>query len=604
MRTTERFGTIRLMILSFLALAMGACGKESVLASQDKGVTVGFIAEGRPDTKTVLNAETGSFSWKEADRIALWAKDRDGNSVLRNHVFSVSAKQFNDGALFAAVIPSPMEEGEYDYFLTYPLPESVSGRVAEFSLPYIQDGKAGGGTTLCISGWTKGKNLTEVNPEYPVETGLRARLHHLLHYLRFRCPEGGNPPGEKVCRIIFDMPQDVAGTVAVDLTDGSATLRNGVNTMIITPVSPAEEGDYLCAGIFPPLQTYGEDDAMRVTVCYESKYAEIPPISLRGRSFEAGHITSVPLRHAGLKDYMFLRFTLRDNHLGEDVQRITLTLPEGSFWPELGSRFLVYSKEDGSEILAGDSFSFRTALAKQFRALSGKEISVEYESENAIVYGTVTIPDLNAVTSADLDLVCPYLLFEDFSGIQDFSSDDQHATSDPGSKDPHSFGFGDSWSIARGGGKAGAAVRMAARRELFVSYDSRCDSAPLSGIKAGKRPAVRLTFDYSMGRQEGSYVFSAPKRGVTVHVGWCDNLNGMKSGDTDGTFPGEFYINEESGSYDNIDHEYTLEIPDMANDRRISWREVAEFGPIGNGTYWVYLDNIRVSIVKQGQNKQ
>ena len=38
----------------------------------------------------------------------------------------------------------------------------------------------------------------------------------------------------------------------------------------------------------------------------------------------------------------------------------------------------------------------------------------------------------------------------------------------------------------------------------------------------------------------------------------------------------------------------------MTNARRISWREVAD-GTSGtsNGTYWLYLDNVRVSIAKQ-----
>ena len=397
--------------------------------------------------------------------------------------------------------------------------------------------------------------------------------------------------------IEFTMPQAVAGTVTVDLTDGSASLSDGVTTISLEPQAPFGEESYVSAAIYPPSVAYGEHDVMNVTLYSANHYSDITPIILRGRTFPAGHITGVPLRPSEIKDYFSLTFTLAGNNLGQDVQKLTLTLPEGVNWPDSGSNVLEYADADGSLLLVGESFRISTRSESDFRALSGQGVTVSYESADAIVSGVLTLPDLSTAVSAGAELHCPYLLFEDFSGIVSFNSGDKHSDSNMGDKSPYTFG--DGWSVARAGGSDGKAVRMAAHRETSVTYDSRCDSAPLRGIKDGSSVDVVLTFNYSMNREEGG-IGSGPKLGATVHVGWNDNLNGISSGNTSGTFVESFYVNENTGSYDNIDKEHSTAIPGMTNARRISWREVAD-GTSGtsNGTYWLYLDNVRVSIAKQ-----
>lgn len=426
---------------------------------------------------------------------------------------------------------------------------------------------------------------------------LRAGMHHILHYLRFYIPQGCNLLGEAVESIEFTMPQAVAGTVTVDLTDGSASLSDGVTTISLEPQAPFGEESYVSAAIYPPSVAYGEHDVMNVSLYSANHYSDLTPIILNGRTFPAGHITGVPLRPYEIKDYFSLTFTLAGNNLGQDVQKLTLTLPEGVNWPDSGSNVLEYADADGSLLLVGESFRISTRSESDFRALSGQGVTVSYESADAIVSGVLTLPDLSTAVSAGAELHCPYLLFEDFSGIISFNSGDKHSASNMGDKSPYTFG--DGWSVARAGGSEGKAVRMAAHREWMATYDSRCDSAPLRGIKDGSSVDVVLTFSYSMNREEGG-LGSAPKLGATVHVGWNDNLDGISSGNTSGTFVESFHVNEETGSYDNIDKEHSTAIPGMNNARRISWREVAD-GTSGtsNGTYWLYLDNVRVSIAKQ-----
>lgn len=591
---------IRITALCLMAF-LNACSKEAEETLPTADVRVGFVVDKEDSrTRTSLDASSGLFSWEESDKISLWAKDAGGEFVLNAQEFSVSALGYGTGqAYFTSTIAAPMAEGDYSYFICYPLPTSVQDNNLTFMLDAVQDGKAGNGSGICLSGWTAGPALPRVDISAPLgESAMpRAGMHHILHYLKFYIPQGCNLLGEEIESLEFTMPQAVAGTVTVDLTDGSASLSDAVSTVSIEPQSPFGEESYVSAAIYPPSVAYGEHDVMNVSLYSANHYSDLTPIILNGRTFPAGHITGVPLRPYEIKDYFSLTFTLAGNNLGQDVQKLTLTLPEGVNWPDSGSNVLEYADADGSLFLVGESFRLSTRSRSAFSALSGQSVSVSYESADAIVSETLILPDLSSAVSAGAELHCPYLLFEDFSGIVSFNSGDKHSASNLGDKSPYTFG--DGWSVARAGGSEGKAVRMAAHREWMATYDSRCDSAPLRGIKDGSSVDVVLTFNYSMNREEGG-LGSAPKLGATVHVGWNDNLDGISSDNTSGTFVESFHVNEETGSYDNIDKEHSTAIPGMTNARRISWREVAD-GTSGtsNGTYWLYLDNVRVSIAKQ-----
>ena len=580
---------------------LNACSKEAEETLPTADVRVGFVVDKEDSrTRTSLDASSGLFSWEESDKISLWAKDAGGEFVLNAQEFSVSALGYGTGqAYFTSTIAAPMAEGDYSYFICYPLPTSVQDNNLTFMLDAVQDGKAGNGSGICLSGWTAGPALPRVDISAPLgESAMpRAGMHHILHYLKFYIPQGCNLLGEEIESLEFTMPQAVAGTVTVDLTDGSASLSDAVSTVSIEPQSPFGEESYVSAAIYPPSVAYGEHDVMNVSLYSANHYSDLTPIILNGRTFPAGHITGVPLRPYEIKDYFSLTFTLAGNNLGQDVQKLTLTLPEGVNWPDSGSNVLEYADADGSLFLVGESFRLSTRSRSAFSALSGQSVSVSYESADAIVSETLILPDLSSAVSAGAELHCPYLLFEDFSGIVSFNSGDKHSASNLGDKSPYTFG--DGWSVARAGGSEGKAVRMAAHREWMATYDSRCDSAPLRGIKDGSSVDVVLTFNYSMNREEGG-LGSAPKLGATVHVGWNDNLDGISSDNTSGTFVESFHVNENTGSYDYIDKEHSTAIPGMTNARRISWREVAD-GTSGtsNGTYWLYLDNVRVSIAQQ-----
>ena len=578
---------------------MSAC-TSSIQKPADGPVRVAFALSDE-DTKTVLEPASGFFSWETDDRIAVWAYVASGSSVLESQPFTLLARgNSNRRAYFTSVLPSAMTEGDYSYYLAYPYPESVSGTTAVFALPSVQDGKASGGTGICVSDRVAAGALQPFDETAPVDQTLsfNAGLRHILHYLRFYVPEGCNILGEPIKSIEFTMPQPTAGEVQVNVLDRSASLSGGGNKIKLNLEELLAENEFAAAGIFPPQSTYAEGDYMNIRVFSENAYSDLEPISLAGRNFQAGHITSVPMRITSIGQIYNIYFSFVSNNLGEEVQKITVSLPSPITSDGVSRRDFVFSHEDGSAISLGETFRISTIEAAEFAALSSLSASVTYESENAIVSESLSFPALGqSDTSCSFSLNCPYLFFEDFSTLEAFSSNDAYESGfSTGSKSGvYLPNVAKGWTAARAGGQAGAAIRLAARRETSARYPARCDSPQLTGIKKGHNVSLKLSFDYSMDRQE----LGSSKVGQTVYVGWTTETGALSSSSESGTFPASFYINETAGSYTNIDKTYELVLNDMDSSKRLSIRTNTEFNlSPNNSTCWLYIDNIKVTITK------
>ena len=576
-----------------------ACSRLDSQELAPSSVKVGF-ALSDPQTKTVLDPLQGLFSWEDGDNVSLWAESAIGDEVLSAQPFSLQARSPRGSlAYFSSVLSSAMPQGSYTYRMTYPAALSYSDGVALFNLPSTQDGLSSGGASIMLSDAIIGPELTPLDNTSPIDqsTLLDFRLHHLLHYLRFYIPQGCNILGEDIEKIVYSMPEGISGDVKVNIKDGSSSIENAVSTQTLLLSQPIGEQEFVSAAIFPPSRTYGQEDKLNIRIFSRNHYSDLEPISLAGRNFAAGHITSVALRPQSLGSVYRVILSLDSNNLGEDVQKITLTFPSAITWEGVSYSSMEFTKEDLSVIGIGDSFELRTIEQSEFAALPGQKVTVSYESENAIVSEEITLSAEFGSTVMEVSLNCPYLLFEDFSCIgADFNSGDKHSTSNLGNKDPYYIPSG--WSVARAGGSAGTAVRLAAHRETVNNMPSRCDSPLLSGLKDGSTVKLSLSFNYSMNRQEGG-LGSKPKLGCTVYVGWTTKTGDLKSGDESGTFPDSFYLNETTGSYTNIDKLFQTTLLDMDNTKRLSIRQENEVKvDFTNGTYWLYLDNIKASIAK------
>lgn len=564
------------------------------------------------ESRTAINDDADGFEWQDGDRISVWARNSEGEYALDNQVFRILAKGFEkDKAYFTSTLPSPMASGTYTYNIVYPVPEAVQGTEAQFTIPSVQDGKVSGGIDVTVSSPFAGQALQPMEESgfAGVATGtMSAQMHHLLHFLRFYIQPGDNLLGEPVRKIRFSMPKAVAGTLTADITDPSSTsVADGSTEMVLLLEEPLEEStsssrQYSVAGIIPPASEYSVTDCMEITLYSENKIGMVSTVSLAGRSFEAGHVTGVRLIPNSVRDYYTITFRIDGNNLGEDLQSITLTLPDGLCWPGSSSSEFAYSKEDGSLIVTGDSFSIKAETEADYLQLSGKEVSVRYESEDAIVMETITLPQLEGTVKATASLSVPYLYYEDFSTLaDDFSFDDNYSGGfNTGSKAGHEFMPG--WSGGRVGGSAGTAIRIACRREVSARYWARCDSPFLTGLKhtaeefasLGKDIRIKVQFTYSANRQEGGGIIG--NKGQTFYFG-CTSASGvLKSGDDSGTFDSGVGINETDGSYTNTPHLAERSLSGMGNNIRLSWRTYPDYYAVGNGTYFLYLDNIKVTI--------
>lgn len=591
--------------MAFTALAgllCFSCGLD--YDSHDSSVEVALGVSGSSaDTKTSPNSEYNRFFWDKGDKVAVWAKAEDGSYSFENQIFYLlsSTTSPRSVAWFTSTLSSAMTEGTYTYYMCYPLPESVNGTVATFTVPSAQNGDLSGGSDITVAVPVNGEALGPIPEDGVVGDKTLVQMKHLLHFLRFYIPEGKNILGEPVKKIILSMPQRVAGKIEVDVADlSNKTVSEGKSVMEVEleeylQESTSSERYYAGVAILPPENVYSSADSMDVKI-YTQNYYSALRYSLPGRSFEPGHVTSVSLKPETIGERYTIDFVLDSNNLGEEVQSLTLTLPEGVNWPGTDSNIYVYAHSDGSVIKVGDTFYLDTVDEGEFRALSSKQLSVSYDSESALVSQVVTIADLSEANNTQISLDCPYLFFEDFSSVESFNSGDKHSSANAGSKAPKVF---NGWSVARAGAQAGTAIRFAAHRETgFANYPARGDSPFLSGLKEGKTVSLNIEFNYSMGREEGG-LGSKPKASQTVYLGYITTSDNLESGDDTGTYPTSFTLNETTGSYTNINHLSQSTLTDVQAPIRLSWRTVTQtVWDTSNSTCWLYIDNVKVKISK------
>ena len=612
------------ILVSLSAISLLLCGCSEALEFEwDKPVKaeqckVAISVPRDGETKSAVNSSATGFVWLPGDKISVWAQNSAGTYTFSNQIFNIYERTYsNDEAYFTSTLSQPMAAGQYSYYICYPVPNKVNGTNAEFTIPQVQDGKASGGVDVTLSSKTTYSELKSGGTEWLGINPVPAQMHHLLHFLRFYIPKGANVLGEPVRRIELKMPKAIVGTLSVDVTSAStASLSGGKNTIVLDLAEPLTESDtenvYAVEGILPPSTAYGSKDFLEVTLFSDTKMAELDPISLNGRSFQAGHVTGVKMLPNQAKAYFEFSIHLTDNHLGQDVKTLTMTLPSDTSWPDSESNVYTFSKANGGLMVVGDTILIRTNDATAYRAMSGKQLTVSYESEDAIVSQSVTMPNLQSINHKTVDVEVPYLLFQDFSGITaDFHSYDEHSNSNPESKSGYEIIAGSGWYGARVGGKANTAIRISAHREFIANYPARCDSPFLTGLKnkAGtKAVKLRVQYNYSMNREEGPLDIDLvlPRVGLQVYLGYSTKSGAIASGVTNalinkphGTFGDYKLLTNETGDYNNINEEEDIILENMGNDRRITWKTDCEFsGSPTNSTCHLYLDNIRVSIAK------
>lgn len=553
-------------------------------------------------TRTEAGEDGLSTTWEADDRVALWAQGSNGRFVLEATPFDVYS-YIQDKCWFTAELGSPMPEGEYTYYATYPVPEAFDGTSATFTLSPTQDGRASSGSDIMIAIPDDGDALKALDPKELDHSELSLTMKHITHRLRFYCED--DLDGERIRRIDAVFPEDVCGTFSADIdSPGSGiSLIAGDNTVSLELQHPLDRSssrgrEYAFASILPT--TFSSGAEMKITAYTDTRIIRAASVDLSGKTLAAGHSAAVRIVPLKVSELYKLNFTIAGNNLGEDIQSLTLSAPDGCRWTVDGGN--VYIHETGSEFGRGHSFTLEFEDVDAFLSLSGATVTVTYDSEHVTISESLSIPDLNGRHSADVALNVPYLLFEDFSEVGTISSNDEY-TGGFISGEKNGVSFLNGWSGARFGAQAGTSVRLACRRETSADYDARMDSAPINGTLK-KAANLRVAFDYGANNKFGGLAIGTNGDvGQNCYIGYVNSTKVFTSKATDGTFESAntFYVKEYTGSYTSLPNNIDFVLHNVAATTpiRITWRTAVEHrAGTTNTTAWLYLDNIKVSIAK------
>jgi hypothetical protein len=573
-------------LLSALSLLLVSCEQfETPTINAPEGKVRVTIKSGSAQSRTSV-AENGlSTTWCNDDQIAVWASNGSAN-VLNAQPFKVFYSQGNYTEFTTDI--TPMGDGTFTYYATHPLPATISGTTATFPIESVQQGSFDGTNDILVAYPASGLALENEDAEVSLT------FKHKMHTLRMFVPDDVEGMGEPIRRIDITFPTQVVGDVSVDYTSAStpATLANGSNTVSVEipeGLSASSEAarKYAYAIVFPA--TMNESDQITFTVSTDN-YRSVQ--SFGARSLSEGGSTPVRLT-CSPDNRTILRFTIGENYLGEKPIKVTFTAAIGEAVADCATTF--------------DKYGYYDLDVTDIEGLAGQPITVTYESENAIVTQSLTLPNYEAGKLTNVDLTVPYLLYEDFSTVGNISSNDGY-TSGFSTGSMSGVAFLNGWSGARIGASAGTAIRIACRRETSADYPARADSAPLSGLKAGANVSVSWTFDYSMDRQEGGLAISMPLLGQYVYLGSTTTQGAIESGPNfytskidgqDGSFPTNFYLNETGGSYTTMSYTHTYVLSGCGPTTRLTWLTTNEHkAGTTNGTFWLYIDNVKVSIAK------
>ena len=598
----------RFALLTAVALGFVACASEvdnSPARPTEQIEEVGF-AMAVNTTRTAIGEDGRTTDWVVGDKLAVWAMETDGGFALENTQFTL--RYFSgeyDKAFFTSNI-AEMAEGNYTYMLSYPIPASVAGTEATYTLPAEQTGKYEGCYDIMIAEPVAAEALTSAQ-----KVELNTIMRHQMHALKITVPEKASNFDNKVYALEITFPTDVVGDVTLDVAnpDAAPTYSNTSNTITVKSDEGFIVGSDIWVFVLPGMVS--GDVSYKITGLEQR--SEVATYAFE-RELERGHVTPVRMAMPPFEKYTAFHFSIGENYLGEEFNYFTL-------YDNNGTNMGTYYRN------AENRYTFEHSGEFDVTPYNNSNWTLVFDTENAVVENQVNMGTLKpyfeqSITPVDV----PYLLFEDFQDAteaESYGNNDyeQSEREQPGVKLSGSL---DGWNAARFWIKPGAA-RINSRFQsvkVFVSFASthhgRLDTPPLGnstrGLKAGANVTVKVDFDAALYKHKTSSLsLNSGSINVATHTNASNPINGIPTGATgisssyDTTladFGSTFYTENLADNAGDNDFgksfpTYTTELPSVTSDTRIVfYPTLSTASGTGNTEVNVYIDNIKVSIAK------
>ena len=576
-------------------------GEEGNAAVAQTELSIGLPIE---VSRTAADAE-GKASWIEGDTFALWAENRTGGFKLNGEEFQMMYYWHSAQSAVFTSNASSLAEGTYTYYAVSPMPNSIKNRNATYTLPAEQQGDSfNGAYDIMVA--------EPLNAEAIVAdkvNNLALNFQHKMHTLKIEIAK--NTFGLAISKLVLTFPTEVTGTVTVDATkvDSAPTLTNGSKTLTLNLATPINEGD-TAWGIICPANITGE--VKIVAYATDGTESVGKTISLN-KQCEGGHITPLYFTTTQINPPT-LRFSIGKNNLGEAIKKWTI-------FDHNGKSIAQWSANSANSYTLSYNGSITASGFKQY---AGKTFVAQFESEHAIVKRNFTMPStISNTTTAVPAIDVPYLFFEDFSGVKDFEKDDK-LVDNLMSADGMLFSTVVSgWNGAHIKAVAGKCVRVNVRHQSTMGAtrtNGRLDSPAMKSLKQGT--TVKLKVEFDMGSYYNAWEYNK-KNDIFCIAGSHTHpessvLNGIEDTTVAGTeindynrvpkmfsnvwlTTGYIPVNYNNDSFGSTFPTYSFTATGCTSATRFGWVPCCvqtTWFTAGHAHYYLYLDNIRVSITQ------
>ena len=586
-------------------ISLLGCSKSIESEGGDITVAQSELSIGLPVeiNRTATDAE-GNASWCDGDTFALWAENRTGGFNLNGVEFTMMYYWHSMQSAVFTSSASSLSEGTYTYYAVSPMPESISNRKATFTLPAVQQGNSfNGAYDIMVA-----EPLNAAAIVSDKVNNLALDFKHKMHTLKIEIAK--NTFGLDISKLVLTFPTEVTGTVTIDATkaDSAPALTNGSKTLTLNFDTPINEGDTAWGVICPANVT----EVQIMAYATDGTESVGKTISLN-KQCEGGHITPLYFTTTQINPPT-LRFSMGKNNLGEAIKRWAIL-------DQSGNTLLQWEANSGNLYTYSFNGSITASGLKQY---AGKTLVAQFESEHAIVKRNFTMPSTISNTTTTIPAIdVPYLFFEDFSGVKDFEKDDKMVDNLMSADGMLFSTVVSGWNGAHIKAVAGKCVRVNVRHQSTMGAtrtNGRLDSPAMKGLKQGT--TVKLKVEFDMGSYYNAWEYNKNHdifciAGSHTHPE-SSVLNGIEDTTVAGTeindynrvpkmfssvwlTTGYIPVNYNNDSFGSTFPTYSFTATGCTSATRFGWVPCCvqtTWFTAGHAHYYLYIDNIRVSIAQ------